>query len=332
MATSSDQSTGGATGTTGSRSRPWPSPPRARFAWFRDHARVASESLSYLSARLATSLLVWLLIGIALALPAGLYLLQKNLSNLTGEWQGRPGLSVYFERGAQATDIDALMERARRHPKVQNVWHISPQEALAEFQEFSGLAESLDLLASNPLPSSLKVTLANSAEVIDLQDVARRLDGQTGVDEVVIEKTWLERLAALSSLVNRLGLILGCMFALGAVLVTASSVRLAIEARLDELRVQKLVGASDAFLRRPFLYFGLLYGLGGGLVALMLISAVLMLLETPLSTLMGSYGGSLTVVGFDVSFLAGMLALGGVLGLFGALLASQRRLSSIEVV
>jgi len=313
-------------------SGPWPSPARARFAWLRDHARVASESLSYLSARLATSLLVWLLIGIALALPAGLYLLQKNLANLTGEWQGRPGVSVYFERTAKATAISSLVARAEAHPKVQKVWHITPEQALAEFQEFSGLAESMDLLAANPLPSSLKVTLANSADVVDLQDVARVLDKQPDVDEVVIEKTWLERLAALSVLVNRLGVILGLMFALGAVLVTATSVRLAIEARLEELRVQKLVGASKAYLRRPFLYFGLLYGLGGGLIALMLISAVLLLLETPLAVLMGSYGGALKIVGFDPSFLAGLMALGGLLGLFGALLASQQRLSAIEVV
>ncbi len=311
---------------------PWPSPTPGRFAWFRDHHRVASESLSYLSARLATSLLVWLLIGIALALPAGLYLLQKNLSNLSGEWQGRPGLSVYFERKAPIDAINRLIERARAHPQVDKVWHITPDAALAEFQEFSGLSESLDLLAANPLPSSLKVTLKSSADLIDLQDVARALDQREGVDEVVIERTWLERLSALSSLVNRLGIILGAMFALGAVLVTASSVRLAIEARLDELKVQKLVGAHDAFLRRPFLYFGLLYGLGGGLVALMLISGVLIVLEKPLATLMGSYGGTLDVVGFDSGFLLGMLSLGGVLGLFGALLASQRRLSSIEVV
>lgn len=311
---------------------PWPSPPRARFAWFRDHARVASESFGYLSARLATSLLVWLLIGIALALPAGLFLLQTNLSSLTGDWQGRPGVSVYFERGVAKTQVDAVILKAEAQASVQQVWHITPEAALEEFQEFSGLAESLDLLAANPLPSSLKVTLVGSADVVDLQDVARILGAQKGVDEVVIEKTWLERLAALSSLVNRLGVVLGAMFALGAVLVTATSVRLAIEARLDELRVQKLVGASNAFLRRPFLYFGLLYGLGGGLIALMLLSAVLLLLEKPLATLLGSYGGTLNVVGFDFTFLAGLMLLGGVLGLFGAVLASQQRLATVEVV
>ncbi len=311
---------------------PWPSPPKARFAWFRDHRRVASDSLSYLSSRLATSFLVWLLIGIALALPAGLYLLQKNLAGMTSQWQGRPGLSVYFERGASSDLVASVIERTEAHPRVGKVSHIPPAEALAEFQEFSGLTDSLELLATNPLPSSLKVTLADSAQLNDLQNVARLIEVGAGVDEVVIEKTWLERLAALSSLVSRLGLVVGAMFALGAVLVTATSVRLAIEARLDELRVQKLVGASNAFLRRPFLYFGLLYGLGGGLIALMLISAIVLLLEAPLSALMVSYGGRMEVVGFDLSFLLGLLICAGGLGLFGALLASQRRLSSIEVV
>jgi len=311
---------------------PWPSPSTPRFAWFRDHRRVAIESLSYLSARLATSLLVWLLIGIALALPAGLYLLQKNLSNMAGEWQGRPGLSVYFERGAAEQLVADVIEGIEAHSKVDAVVHISPAQALAEFEEFSGLTDSLDLLATNPLPSSLKVTLAPEASIADLQELAQSLKSRAGVDEVIIEKTWLERLAALSGLVNRLALIVGTLFSLGAVLVTATSVRLAIEAGLDELRVQKLVGASNAFLRRPFLYFGLLYGLGGGLVALMLISTVILLLEVPLAVLMASYGGTMTVVGFDLSFLAGMLIFGGGLGLFGALVASQRRLSSIEVV
>ena len=91
---------------------PWPSPPRARFAGLRDHARVARESLEYLSSRLATSLLVWLLIGIALALPAGLYLLQQNLASMTGEWQGRPGVSVYFARDVSQAQIAAAVEKA----------------------------------------------------------------------------------------------------------------------------------------------------------------------------------------------------------------------------
>jgi len=293
---------------------------------------VARESLGYITSRLRTSLLVWLLIGIALALPAGLYLLQKNLSLLNGDWQGRPGLSVYFHAAAKASAVAATATEAEAARHVQKVWRITPEAALEEFQAFSGLTDALDLLDNNPLPHSLRVTLRASADLIDLQDLASKLGVMPGVDEVVIEKTWLERLAALTTLVNRLGVILGLLFALGAVLVTATSVRLAIEAQLEELRVQTLVGASPGFIRRPFLYFGLLYGLGGGLVALMLLSAVLLTLETPLGALIGSYGGTLKIVGFDPGFLFGLMLLGGVLGLFGAILAGRQRLLSIEIV
>ena len=310
---------------------PWPAPRTSIRAWLRDHSRVARESLGYISGRLGTSLLVWLLIGIALALPAGLYLLQKNLASLDGDWQGRPGLSVYFVAATELPVVYETVEAIAKAPQVQRVWHITPDEALAEFQSFSGLKDALGVLSDNPLPNSLRVTLRPEADLIDLQDLSRTLAQDPAIDEVVIEKTWLERLAALSLLVNRLGVILGLMFAVGALLVTATSVRLAIESRLEELRVQQLVGAAPAFVRRPFLYFGLLYGLGGGLVALMLLSGVLIALEVPLATLTGSYGATLKVAGFDLIFLVGMMGVGGVLGLFGALLASYQRLSRVEI-
>lgn len=311
---------------------PWYPPRRSVRAWLRDHGRVAQESLGYISGRLGTSLLVWLLIGIALALPAGLYLLQKNLATLDGDWQGRPGLSVYFAQETPLDEVYATVEATAAEPQVLRVWHITPEDALAEFQSFSGLQDALGVLTENPLPNSLRVTLQAGADLTDLQALSEVLSRRASIDEVVIEKTWLQRLTALSQLVNRLGVILGLMFAVGALLVTATSVRLAIESRLDELRVQQLVGASPGFIRRPFLYFGLLYGLGGGLVALMLLSGVLIALEVPLATLVGSYGGTLKVAGFDLIFLAGMLATGAILGLFGALLASYQRLTTVEIV
>jgi cell division transport system permease protein len=122
------------------------------------------------------------------------------------------------------------------------------------------------------------------------------------------------------------------LFSCGAVLVTATSARLAIETRLDELRVMKLVGATDAYIRRPFLYLGALYGVGGGLLAAMLISAVLVVLEAPLATLFGSYGGQLESGGFDLTFFAGLLVVGGLLGIGGALLAVYQRLANLEVL
>ncbi|MEM7219972.1 MAG: permease-like cell division protein FtsX [Pseudomonadota bacterium] len=315
-----------------SRALPWPRASRSPFAWWRDHWRDARESLSFITEHLSTSLLVWLLIGIALALPAGLYLLQRNLAVADDEWQGRVGLSVYFTLDATPEQIEAGVRLARESRLVADVNSIDPATALREFESFAGLANALELLDDNPLPHSLKLSLVGFADLLDLQELAERFEGAAGVDLVVVEKHWLERLAALTTLVKRLGLLIGVLFAVGAVLVTAASVRLAIEARLDELRVQKLVGASPAFLRRPFLYFGILYGLGGALLALMVLSLALVALEGPLVRLLESYGGDLKVAGFDPSFLAGVLLLGALLGLFGALLASRSRLDAIEIV
>jgi cell division transport system permease protein len=312
---------------------PWgPQRRRGPVAWWRDHWRTGGESLNHLSGRVGTSFLVWLLIGIALALPGGLYLLQINLGALTADWEGKPGLSVYLQLGAGPEVGEALLEQLAADERVERAWLITADEALEEFQAFTGLADALTALDSNPLPGSIRVVLADEVSVADLDLLASRLTREDGVDEVSIEKTWLERLDAASSAVTRLGWGLAALFALGAVLVTATSVRLAIETRLDELRVMKLVGATDAYIRRPFLYFGLLYGLGGGLVGAMLISIVLVLVETPLVTLVGSDGKSLEVHGFNVGFVAGLLVVGGVLGVCGALLAAHQRLDGLEVV
>lgn len=312
---------------------PWePQAGRGVIAWGRDHWRIGGESLGHLSARLGTSFLVWLLIGIALALPGGLYLLQVNLSAMTSDWEGRPGLSVYLKQGAGPGVGGALLTDLEKDSRVKRAWLISAEDALEEFQAFTGLTDALAALESNPLPASVRVVLADGVSMAELDLLASKLARAQGVDEVSIEKTWLERLDAASSAVTRLGWGLAVLFALGAVLVTATSVRLAIETRLEELRVMKLVGATHAYIRRPFLYFGLLYGVGGGLLAAMLLSVVLVLVESPLVRLVGSYGNRLEVAGFNVGFVVGLLTLGGVLGVSGALLAARQRLAGLEVV
>jgi cell division transport system permease protein len=165
-----------------------------------------------------------------------------------------------------------------------------------------------------------------------LTRMTKAVSGYDGVAEVVVEKTWLERVSDISAVVSRLGVILGVLFGVGAVLVTSTSVRLAIEARLEELKVLKLIGATERQMRRPFLYFGAFYGLGGGLIAAMLISLCLVIVEAPLSNLIGSYSQELDLVGFDPLFLGSLLAIGGVLGVLGALMAATSRLKDLEIL
>lgn len=301
-------------------------------AWWRDHWRIALDSAAFVSSRLGTSVLVWLLIGIALALPAGLYLVRANLSLMADQWQGRPGISVYFAPGsAAALGLDLQAELEAR-ADVEAVRLISAERALEEFQAFAGVADALALLEVNPLPMSLGVVLVDDVEAAEFDLLATQLADREGVTDVVIERTWLERVQAMNALLGRLTVVLTVLFSCGAVLVTATSARLAIETRLDELRVMKLVGATDAYIRRPFLYLGVFYGVGGGLLAAMLISAVLLVLETPLATLFGSYGGEFESGGFDLTFFGGLLVIGGLLGMGGAVLAAHQRLAHLEVL
>jgi cell division transport system permease protein len=311
---------------------PWPRNRPGVLARWRDHGRIARDTARFVSERLGTSLLVWLLVGIALALPAGLFLLQLNLAAMTGAWEGRPGLSIYFAPGTPIASLDELAVVMGEQPTVGRVTVVTQEEALAEFQRHADLADALELLDENPLPASLRATVVAAATADDLAALAALAEGRAGVIEVVEEKTWLERVRDITRVVTRLGVMLGVLFGLGAVLITATSVRLAIEARLDEMRVLKLVGATDVQIRRPFLYFGAVYGLGGGLVAAMLISICLVVIEGPLSDLLGSYGQPLQLAGFDGWFLLALLGIGAVLGVSGALLAARQRLKDLEVL
>jgi cell division transport system permease protein len=288
--------------------------------------------MNFVSTRLGTSLLVWLLVGIALALPAGLFLIRQNLAGMTAAWEGRPGLTAYFELGATDKQIDAVAAVVSADERVTSVSITDPAEALEEFSRFADLADALDLLDSNPLPASLRATLASGVVPEALDDLIRQVSARPGVAEVVLEKTWLERVSDISAVVSRLGVILGVLFGVGAVLVTATSVRLAIEARLEELKVLTLVGATERQIRRPFLYFGAIYGLGGGLVAAMLLSLCLLIVEAPLSSFLGSYSQKLDLVGFDPLFLVGLLVIGVLLGVAGAVVAAGQRLKDLEVL
>ncbi len=310
---------------------PWRGTGWQPFAWIRDHARVGSESINFISTRIGTSFLVWLVVGIALALPAGLWILQINMEAMSQGWEGRPGLSVYFLTDASQEDIDVVAQALEADTDIASVALTTADQALAQFKEYSGLGDALDLLGENPLPASLTARFADKIDPLALDDLLASLSQLAGVAEVVVEKTWLERLNDLSAVISRMGLVLAIMFGVGAVLVTASSVRLAIESRLDELRVLKMVGATQGQIRRPFLYFGAIYGFGGGVIAAMLIAFTLVVIEPPLQSLLGSYRQELQLAGFNMLFLLLILTIGCFLGVLGALLAVRQRLKHLEL-
>lgn len=308
-----------------SAKRVWPAERRPWGAYWRDHARTAHDSASYLTRRFATTLWVWVMIGIALALPAALYLVESNLVRVAGPWRENPGFSVYFEPGVSMEVPRALVGRLNAMAEIDRVWLTTPEEALAEFRELSGVGDALGLLQDNPLPASVRATVTAAVSPARLSALAEQAIGASGVEDVVVERSWLERLTAARDVVTRLYWSLTAVFGLGAVLISSAAVRLAIEAHLEEIRVLTLVGAARRYVRRPFLYLGAFYGMGGALVAAMAISALIILLEEPLVRLFGSYGRDWELTGFDPALQLVLLAGGAGLGMLGAIVASSQR-------
>lgn len=309
----------------------WPTERRPWLAFWRDHFRVFRDSAAFLTRSLAGTMLVWLLIGFSLALPSGLYLIDLNLANAAGQWQGKAGLSVYFLPAIDEQLPKRLAQRLADETGIENVRLITPDEALAEFRQRAGLADSLDQLEENPLPATIRATASLDMPGARLEALAVEIRGEVTVDEVVVERVWLERLGTIREVVQRLSWMTAALVCLGGILVSSASVRLAIEGRLAELQVLVLVGASRRFIRRPFLYLGVVYGTGGAVVAAMLISAMLLWLEPPLIRLFESYGSHLELVGFDPIFLLVLLASGVILGVLGARTASNQRLKHLTV-
>ena len=299
--------------------------PGPRGTVWRERGRVAEESIAYVGQRWATTLVVWLLIGVALALPSALYMLDANLSRAAGEWQGRPGFSVYFEAGLDSSPPNDLLARLRAEPDVSDARLITPDQALAELRGRTTLAEAVELfdgVERNPLPATIRATLVLGLSPDRLVEIAESAGMSPGVAEVVIERTWLERLAAIRDVIRQVAVLLAALLGVSAVLISAASVRLAIAARLAEREVLALVGAEARFIRRPFLYLGVLYGVGGAVVAAVMLAAALIALEAPLARLFASYGAELNLSGFDPMFLGVLVGCGAVLGAFGARLAA----------
>ena len=310
---------------------PWPKSKRPIAAFFRDHAGVIRDSFRYTSHRFGTSLLVWLLIGTAMSAPAGLYLIQRNIEVISRQWDSLNSFSVYFKVGASAGDVEALAQQMRNQIEIKAVTTVTPEEALDEFSSHTEIVDAMTLLHSNPLPASARVTVADDVSVARLSELASQFEAVDAVEEIVVERSWLGRLKAIDELIVRLGWVLGILFGTGAILITAASVRLALEMRVEEIKVLKLVGATNAYIKRPFLYFGVIYGFGGSLVAAMVLSAALILLEAPFGALWSSYGEMVNFQGDEPAFFIGLALVGVIMGVAGGLVASNQRLREISI-
>ncbi|MBM0103810.1 cell division protein FtsX [Steroidobacter sp. S1-65] len=300
-------------------------------AWLTRHAQTSIGSLGRLSQHKLATLLTILVIGIALALPACLHLLIDNAQNATGNWNRAVDLTVFLKRPTSVEDATRTADRIRKRRDVSNVELITADAALKDFRRDSGFGPAIDALNDNPLPHTLVVTpAAEFTTAASLEGLAADLRGMPSVDVVQLDTAWVNRLNAILDTVRSALVVAAALLALGVMVIVGNTIRLDIQNRRTEIEVTKLVGGSDAFVRRPFLYNGLWYGLGGGLIAWIITLAVIGVLREPIGRVAGLYGSAFELGGLDPRATLILLGSGIVLGWLGSYLAASRHLRAIE--
>ena len=273
------------------------------------------------------SLLTVVVIAIALTLPAALYLSVENIRQLSGGVDASAQISVFVKKGARESALEALGEKLESLSGVASVSYISAQMAVDEFEALSGFGSALEYLDENPLPDSFLVQPLLVSDAPRLVTEIRQLNL---VDDVQLDLEWLQRLDALLDMGRKLVLALGAALGLGVILVVGNTIRLAIQSRRDEITVVKLVGGTDAYVRRPFLYSGLLFGIFGAMVAALMLTALRFWLAGPVDKLALLYQSQFSITGLGLGGVITLLLIGGTIGLIGAWLAVGQHLRNIK--
>lgn len=297
-------------------------------AWLESHRASLVDSVGRLVKQPIGSFFTCLVMAVALSLPMGLALLLDNVERLGGSWQRAAQISLYLQLETDAAAGQALREQILQMSDVADAEWISREQALEEFQQLSGLGEALRELPDNPLPGVVVVT-PNEVDKAKLEALRQRLAELPGVEQAQLDLLWVERLAAILKLGDRFVFGLTLLLIATLLLVIGNTIRLHIENRRTEIEVVKLVGGTDGYVRRPFLYMGALYGLGAGLIAWLLLAYGLGWLNEAVIDLAGLYGSDFGLAGVPTedgfSLVLGAL----LLGYIGAWLAVARHLSEL---
>jgi cell division transport system permease protein len=299
-------------------------------AWLRSHLRSFGATVRRLARTPFATLLNALVIGVALALPLGGWVLVKNAERLAGHLGADPQLSVFLALDAGKADAAAVGTALSGAQGVRQFRFVPKDEALAEMRRVEGLGEIAATLGPNPLPDAFLVQLApGNAEASEA--LASRLRAFPKVAHVQLDSAWTRRLEAILRLGTVAVALLAGLLATGLVAVTFNTIRLQVLSQRDEIEVSRLVGATDAFIRRPFFYQGALLGLAGGLTALGLVAGSAWILNAEVARLAATYGSDFRLGLPPPADLAAVLGFAAALGWCGAFLSVSKHLAEIEL-
>jgi cell division transport system permease protein len=307
---------------------------RRNRAWLRRHSYSFFSSLGVLLQHKIGTLMTVLVLGMAMFLPLGLYASLANLDGMNlhqDEWNA---VTVFFKPGTAEAEVQRVADAVEQKMQPENILAISPEQGLSDFRDASGFGSSLDMLDENPLPWVMQISprTGSTSEVergvTDLTDYLQAIDS---VEVTRFDFKWLQRLGHMIDLGRTAVGFLMLLFGVAVVVVVANTIRLDVASHSDQIEILALVGAGNAFIRQPFLYSGLWYGLMGGMFAVVLLYVGMLLLSGPLGLLLETYGTMFELNG--PGFLKNMYIIlsGGLLGWLGAWISVQRYLRLLRV-
>lgn len=298
-------------------------------SWLMHHLYVAQYTLRRLRTSPVSSLLNVLVIGVALSLPTGGYILLQNVKSLSDKLVGAPQLSIFLSMNVGQDDIARISKQLEQHTDISQIEFVPREQALLQLQQSTGLADVTGGLAQNPLPHAF-IVYPKSKDIQSLEALRDELKTWPKFDHVQLDSAWVRKLEALLKFGRLAVLLLSVLLSFALVAITFNTIRLQILTQKEEIEVSKLIGASNSFIRRPFLYFGLVQGLLGGSAAWFIITVSLSLLNISLSDLAQLYASSYSLQHLSVGDSLTLLLFSGYLGWLGALLSVSQHLWQME--
>jgi cell division transport system permease protein len=297
--------------------------------WLLSHLYTLKESIGRLADQPLATLLNIAVFGIALCLPAGFYVGLASLEGFSRQLSSDPQVSLFLALDASRAEALDIEQRLQRHPLVGRYEFVPRERALERLKRSAGLGDLISELKANPLPDAFVVT-ARERGAESLEQLASEMGGWPKVERAQLDSDWARKLDAILGLGKLLVGLLGVLLSLALVAITFNTIRLQILTRRDEIEVSKLIGATNPFIRRPFLYFGALQGLAGGAAAWLLVSAGVQVVNWGLAEVAALYGSGLRIPGMSWRDTTALLGTAAALGWLGAWLSVSRHLWQIE--
>jgi cell division transport system permease protein len=293
--------------------------------WLLHHRQAAAQAFRRLSATPLNTLLGALVLGIALGLPAGGEMLLANFLRLAQRVAATPQISVFMALDAAKKEIAEIESLLRKHPQTREVRLVQREDTLKRFKESEGLAEVIESLPRNPFPDAFVVVPRDESSAA-LEAMRAEFAKYPRVEHVQLDSAWVKKLDALLRLARLAVTLLAAVLGIALVAVTFNTIRLQILTQQEEIEVSRLLGATDAFIRRPFYYFGALQGLAGGLVAWSAVLIATLLLRGPVADLAALYGIEFALHILPLADSVLLFGLAALLGWAGAWLSLTRHL------